>query len=269
MDEHKDYTSRGTSGDKVERKQRLIAAATTVVVMAVVVLICSFMALYPPDPPIPEEGVEVNLGDADYGLGNVEEPDNSQNMRPSVPPAHSDGERVATQQTPSVGLKTATSDRKADQRQNTQTHQQEPTPQQQTNDKALFPGKRNNSSGGSQGVKEGAGNQGQQGGDPNSKRYDGAPGNGGSGYSLKGRKASSLPEPGYTSQREGKVIVKIWVDRTGKVVKVEAPQKGSSITETGMVNQAKNAAMKARFTASDNAPELQVGTITYVFRRNN
>ena len=33
-------------------------------------------------------------------------------------------------------------------------------------------------------------------------------------------------------------------------------------------NQAKSAAMKAKFSPKEDAPEVQTGTITYVFRNN-
>lgn len=255
--------------DDKQKKRSLISALCTLLFMAMIVVVCAFVALYPPDPPIPEEGVEVNLGNSDYGLGDVDNPDNSENMRP-IPPAHSDGENISTQKAPSVGLKTSPNNTSANQTHNTTpSPTQEQTTQPQTNRNALFPGKRNNTSGGSQGVTQGTGNQGKEGGDPNSNRYDGQPGHGGSGYSLNGRKASSLPMPGYDKQKEGKIIVKIWVDRNGNVLKVEAPQKGSTITDGAMVRQAEAAARKAKFNADPSALEQQVGTITYVFRRNN
>ena len=252
-----------------EKKRTLISALCTLLFMGLVVTICAFVALYPPDPPIPEEGVEVNLGNSDYGLGDVDNPDNSENMRPT-PPARSDGEHISTQKAPSVGMKTSPNNTAANNSRNTTPSQtQEQQPQPQTNQNALFPGKRNNTNGGSQGVTQGTGNQGKEGGDPNSNRYDGQPGHGGSGYSLNGRKASALPTPSYDKQKEGKIIVKIWVDRNGNVTKVEAPQKGSTITDGAMLRQAEAAARKAKFNANPNAAEQQVGTITYVFRRNN
>ena len=89
------------------------------------------------------------------------------------------------------------------------------------------------------------------------------------GWSLKGRSAMALPTPSSESNKEGKIIVKIWVDRSGKVLKAEAPEKGSTISDVTFVNKAKEAAKKAKFNADYNATETQVGTITYVFRRNN
>lgn len=91
----------------------------------------------------------------------------------------------------------------------------------------------------------------------------------GTGWSLKGRSAISVPSPSSDAVKEGKMIVKIWVNQEGTVTKAEAPVKGSTIVEQPFVDSAKNAAMKARFSADQNADWLQVGYITYVWRSNN
>ena len=88
------------------------------------------------------------------------------------------------------------------------------------------------------------------------------------GFSLSGRKAISLPKPNYTGNQEGKIVVQIWVNRRGDVVRVECPAKGSTIINAEMINVAKEAAHKARFNADGNAPEEQRGTITFVFKLN-
>lgn len=88
------------------------------------------------------------------------------------------------------------------------------------------------------------------------------------GYSLGGRKAISLPKPNYTGNQEGKIVAKIWVNRSGDVIRVECPATGSTINNGELINAAKEAAHKARFNADGNAPEEQIGTITFVFKRN-
>lgn len=255
----------------VEKRHSLISAASTLLIMGLIVLLCALMGMKYPDPPIPEEGVEVNLGNSDLGLGDAEEPDASENVREAAPPTPSTGENIATQTAPSAAINTSTQKTKPN---DTKVQPKEPakteaTEQAQTNTKALFPGKKSSTNGGSQGVTQGSGDQGKQGGDPNSKRYDGQPGNGGSGYSLAGRKASSLPQPSYGSQKEGKIIIRIKVNRQGVVIDASGPEKGSTITDASMVEKAKSAARKATFNADPNAQETQVGTITYVFRLSN
>lgn len=91
----------------------------------------------------------------------------------------------------------------------------------------------------------------------------------GSGHSLcslAGRSAVSLPTPHYNSNIQGKIVVKIWVNRNGDVVKAECPVKGSTITDAKLVTIAKASALKAKFSADENAPEEQIGTITYIIK---
>lgn len=91
---------------------------------------------------------------------------------------------------------------------------------------------------------------------------------GGSGvsYSLGNRVALRLPSPEYPTQKSGRVVVKVWVDRNGKVTKAEPGEKGSTTFDAALMSAAKNAAMKASFDVSSDAPSVQVGTITYVFK---
>ena len=183
--------------DFKENRPKIISGALTAVIMLIIVVICLAFGYDPPNPPIPEEGVEVNLGDSDFGLGECP---------------------------------------------------------------------RKHGGGGSQGVSEGSGNQGNPNGNPNSNSYVGNASSGNGSFSLAGRSAVSLPSPSYNSNKQGKIVVQIWVDQQGRVTRVEAPEKGSTITDGAMVEQAKKAARLARFNASTNAPEEQKGTITYIFK---
>ena len=55
---------------------KLISGISTAAIVALAILLMSLniFAYEPPDPPTPEEGVEVNLGDSDFGLGDSPEP---------------------------------------------------------------------------------------------------------------------------------------------------------------------------------------------------
>ena len=241
---------------------------TSALCTAVIVLLASLLmslnifAYTPPDPPIPEEGVEVNLGDSDFGLGDSPNP--ATEATSYAPPASQ--EQVITQRTE------ATTPIPASPKPGNVTNpaaEAKPQPENkepEINKNALFPGKRNqNSGGGSQGTTQGSGNQGKADGTPNNNNYGGRGGNGGN-YSLAGRTAVSLPKPEYNSNQQGKIVVRIWVDQQGRVTRVEAPYKESTITTGTLVEQAKAAARRARFNASTNAPEEQIGTITYIFK---
>ncbi len=74
----------------------------------------------------------------------------------------------------------------------------------------------------------------------------------------------SLPKPAYTSNATGKVLIDVTVDGTGKVTKATYRAQGSTTNNAELVEAARQAALKARFTESESM--AQGGTITYVFR---
>lgn len=83
-----------------------------------------------------------------------------------------------------------------------------------------------------------------------------------SGRTLNG----SLPRPSAPGQKVGKVVVDIWVDNYGIVQKAVAGGEGTTVTDSELWNEARKAALKASFNMSANAPALQKGTITYIFK---
>lgn len=235
----------------------------TAAIMALVAVVLLAFGYDPPDPPIPEEGVEVNVGDSDFGLGESVEP--ASEASSYTPPAAQN--QVATQNTePSVGMPSTPN-------QGTVTNpvaQEQPqveNKEPEINKNALFTGRRNQTGQtgtGSEGITSGTGNQGKPNGSPNSNNYNGNGGNGTS-YSLKGRSVVSIPKPEYNSNLQGRIVIDIWVNQQGQVVRVEGPSQGSTITNSGMVEHAKKAARKARFNADIHALEEQKGSITYIF----
>lgn len=253
-----------------ENKNKVISGISTALFLLVVMLVCMAFGYDPPDPPIPEEGVEVNVGNSDMGLGDNPMPEASEPS--SAPRPASATEQLSTQNTESsVPLYSSNKPSTAKQDNETPTTTKPETPKEpEINKNALFNGskgnKNNNQNASSQGNTSGSGNMGKPDGDPNSNRYDGQPGKGGPSFSLAGRTSKALPSPNKTLNKEGTVVVKIWVDREGTVTKVDAPEKGSTTTDATLVNQAKAAARNAKFSAKADAAELQTGTITYVFR---
>ena len=236
----------------------------TAVIMALVAVVLLAFGYDPPDPPIPEEGVEVNVGDSDFGLGDNPQPANEAS---SYAPSSAQNQ-VATQQTdPSVSMP-STPNQGNTSNTTTQEQTQQENKEPEINRNALFPGKRNQNTqngSGSQGVAGGQGDQGKPDGTPNSNNYSGnGTGTGGS-YSLKERTAVSIPKPDYNSNLQGKIVIDIWVNQQGTVVRVEGPAQGSTLTNGAMVEKAKQAARKARFNVDNKAKEEQKGTITYIF----
>lgn len=132
---------------------------------------------------------------------------------------------------------------------------------------ALAKSKNAGTSSKSEGETGGTGNQGTPTGSVNSKNRGEGSGLGDKGisYDLEGRGFQSLPAPKYELQEEGRVVVEVSVDRSGKVIQAIPGAKGSTTLNENLLKVAKDAAMQARFDAKPDAPAIQKGTITYNF----
>jgi colicin import membrane protein len=128
-----------------------------------------------------------------------------------------------------------------------------------------------------EGIAGGPGNQGDPNGSIDSKVRGAGSGLGTSGtgtgaggkgisYDLGGRGVQNLPSPNYVFQEDGKVVVEVSVDRSGKVVQATAGIKGSTTLNDNLIRAAKEAAMHATFQVKQDAPAIQKGTITYNFK---
>jgi colicin import membrane protein len=127
-----------------------------------------------------------------------------------------------------------------------------------------------------EGIAGGPGNQGDPNGSINSKVRGSGSGLGNSGtgtgakgpsYELEGRHTKGdLPLPKYEYQVEGTVVVEVYVDRAGKVVRAVPGTKGSTTLDDYLLKVAKDAALQARFEVKQDAPEIQKGKITYNFK---
>jgi outer membrane biosynthesis protein TonB len=84
-------------------------------------------------------------------------------------------------------------------------------------------------------------------------------------YTLEGRVPKSLLKPSYNSEDQGKVVVTIWVNKEGKVIKAIAGGKGTSTSDQKLWKMAEDAAKRSSFASKSDAAEEQKGTITYKF----
>jgi TonB family protein len=88
-----------------------------------------------------------------------------------------------------------------------------------------------------------------------------------SAVSLNGRSVvGELEQPVNTSNREGQVVIEITVDQYGKVTQARTRARSTSIQNAALWKAAEEAAQKTLFSTDLDAPPLQRGTITYVFR---
>lgn len=122
----------------------------------------------------------------------------------------------------------------------------------------------------SKGDKNKKGNQGEKSGSKDTKSFedegDTEKDADGISFSLEGRKITQYPEVEDKSQKYGKIVVEITVDKNGEVVKAEAGKRGTTITDLELQNLAEKAALDTKFTKDEQAPGQQVGTMTFNFQ---
>ena len=98
-------------------------------------------------------------------------------------------------------------------------------------------------------------------------RNGGGTGNGHS-YNLNGRSISGkIPEPAYTKNEEGVIVVTIEVNAAGTVISAKAGAAGTTIGDATLRRDAETAAKKAKFN-SISGSTIQTGTITYRYKLN-
>ncbi len=244
-----------------ESRDKSIAAVGSIVVHAIALLVLFLMAFKTPLPLPGEEGVEVDLGMMDQGMGNI------QPEKPAIPMAAQPQQEESKNEEDIV----TQNDEEAPAIEKPKTvkpKQEKPAeePKPQVNNRALFKGSNNPQSGGSEGITGQPGDQGKPNGLAGVRKYDGNGGKGnGTGYDLGGRGAKSLHRPDDDFSEEGKIVVDIWVNRAGQVVRAEVATKGTEIINNTMRQKAVQAAKRSTFAADPDAPEEQHGTITYTF----
>ncbi len=270
------------------------SALITVAIHVALILILIFSFMRTQIPPFPEAngggGVLISIGTLAEASGDIQPM--SENVSVSPAPVVSkntpqEEEEYATQETEEAPVVKVNKDKKKE----TVVAKAEPkvTPVKPAEPKkadpnALYPGKNTSKS---QGTGQGAGDQGERNGDPFAKYTgksgtgtagsgggsgnsdgpgsgSGAPGTGIS-FSLAGRNLVKKPSISDNSQETGKVVVDITVDKDGNVAYANPGVKGTTTSSTLLFKLAKDAALRAKFSPSDNGADIQRGTITFVF----
>ena len=121
---------------------------------------------------------------------------------------------------------------------------------------------------GSEGDDNRAGDKGRPDGDPYATSYYGSPGSGSGtgGYGLNGRSLVNKGKVQQECNQEGRVVVKIVVDRSGKVVSAEPGVKGTTNNDPCLLGPAKATAMMHRWNEDSEAPSQQVGFVVVNFK---
>ncbi|MUP45362.1 energy transducer TonB [Gramella sp. BOM4] len=84
-------------------------------------------------------------------------------------------------------------------------------------------------------------------------------------FSLKGRNAVKIPNPVYTCDTAGKVVVNITVDANGYVIDTSINRRSSNTTNECLLERALEYSAGAKFTKLAGR-DSQPGTITYYFK---
>jgi outer membrane biosynthesis protein TonB len=288
-----------------DKNNKIRGIVGTILFHAGLLILLLLLALRTPLPLPGEEGVLVNLGFDETGMGTDQQEEQAPSEPGIMPPPEkqeTEEEEYVTQdieETPAIKEKIVEVKKKEPEKVVSKpdpeplkeiVKEPEPVPEvkPQPNPKAIYKGKGTAANqGGQEGQTGQPGDQGKPDGTPGSPNYTGSGIGAGSGigsgtgtgqgdgpgtgisFSLGGRGSLSLYKPSYDSKEQGKVVVTIKVNKEGVVTSAVAGAKGTNVSDQTLWQLAKDAALRSRFETDPNAPETQVGTITYNFIRQN
>ncbi|WP_425234217.1 energy transducer TonB [Ulvibacterium sp.] len=282
----------------------------TTLLLSVLLLILFYIGLTYMDPPI-ENGISVNFGTMDFGMGNQQPKEKIRSEPVDIPEPPNEpeevqetavpeevveeevvekepvAEKVLTQENEeSIKIKKAQeAKRKADEaakkakaeaeriarekREAEERAQKEREAKKKKLDELI--GGINKSDGnasGSEGDDNRAGDKGSPDGDPYATSYYGSPGSGSGtgGYGLNGRSLVSKGKEKQNCNQEGRVVVKIVVDRNGNVVSATPGVKGTTNNDPCLLDPARKTAFKHKWNLDSNAPSQQIGFVVVNFK---
>lgn len=270
----------------LETKHEKKSFTITLVIHVVLILLLLFLGLTYLDPP-PESGIAINFGTSEVGSGEKQptEPIKSapkQNTSPETvtEPEPVVEEEVVTQDiedAPVVEEKKKPTPKPVEEKKPEEPKKEppaekpEPKPDKATTDamSSILSGpERTGAESGGEGDDNQAGDKGDPQGDPNANSYYGSgTGLDGDGnYRLGGRRALNKEKFVQDCNESGIVVVRIEVDRSGKVINAIPGVKGTTNASSCLTDPAKRAALATRFNSDEDAPSRQVGTIIYNFK---
>ncbi|MGV7108124.1 energy transducer TonB [Flavobacterium sp. U410] len=260
----------------LETEEEKKSFVITSVIFVILFLLITFLGLSYMDPP-PENGIAINFGTSDVGQGEIQptEPIKSAPQTAVSEPQPSQNEEVLTQDDDSpVAVEPKKNDTKPKTekpKETTPKKVETPKPSKETSNAldALLNGPKSDGQ-----ATGGHGNDGLPGdkGDPNGSIYSNSfygngSGNGsgnGTGWGLAGRKLAGNNKKVQDCNEEGRVVVKVWVNRSGTVIKAERTQ-GTTNTNPCLVNPALETAKSFKWQPDSKAPETQIGFVVVNF----
>ena len=254
------------------------------------------------DPP-EENGISVNFGTTQFGSGRIQPKEKIQSEPVDTPPVEPTKQEVAeaienpVEEVEAVKINQAKeAKRKADEAaadakrkaeaaenkkkaeaariaQQKKEAEERARKEQEAKKKALdeMMGGLNKSDGtatGSEGDDDRAGDKGQPDGNPYATSYYGGPGSGSGtgGYGLNGRSLVNKGKVAQECNQSGRVVVRITVDRNGKVISAEPGVKGTTNNDPCLLEPARKTAFMHRWNLDSNAPSKQTGFVVVNFK---
>lgn len=266
-----------------EKKNKRTGMITSLIIHGLLLLLFLFLGLTTIQPK-PEEGMMINFGNTETGLGDSEmDPAQSEEIveevNEEVAPTETVVEEVSTPVEEEEVVTQEMLEAIALQKQKKKQQQEEAEKKAEEERKkaeeariqsekkaasdALF-AKAKDGKGKGEGNNKPGGNQGSPNGTPGAPHGLGGSGQGFS-YDLGGRNMVSAPKIVDTSQKEGKVVVDIIVDQYGKVVKATPGGRGSTTADRHLEKLATEAAYNTKFNAKPDAAIQQKGSMTFLF----
>lgn len=274
-----------------QHKRKSFAVTSAILIMLVLLMLLSGMKYL--DPPL-EKGITITFGYDTQGMGEIQPvapspitEDVPQENPEEIPveqdiPSQEDKQEEAITQTieedaPVIAQNTKKKPNKTENKPKTENQPnkepEKPKPSTETTDvlaSVLGTPKRtdSNNKGGGQGDDNVAGHKGSLSGNPYSNSYYGSEGSGGNGkgWGLNGRSLQGGEKIQQECNQEGRVVVEIEVDQTGKVVKMKAGVRGTTNPHPCLIEAAKKTAETYRWNPDNRAPQRQIGYIEINFR---
>lgn len=253
--------------------------------------------------PVKEEGIEVNLGNSDAGLGNDQPfepgkpaPQDQQQYTPPKQvetqkedvkdPLSNDKDESAPEikKPPVVKPEATKIADKEEPKKITPKKIETPAPPAPAppKPKAVFKGVNGTGTGGNEadsykkggneGIAGGKGDQGRPGGNPDSKNYTGG-GHGNSGAviarGLEGRSFTHVYNYQGEFDTNEKVAVDVKIDQNGNVISASYQPRGSTTSSSSYKDKALEIVKKSKFNTSANGADEQAGTVIINFKINH
>lgn len=245
----------------------------TTAVFVVLFILFAFFGLTYMDPP-PENGIAVNFGTSDTGSGDIQPTDPPKTTEAEAQSEPEESEEQTLTQDADASVTLPKTEKKKPVTKPTETKPTE-TPKKKVNsalDKIKNAKKSDRNGETSHGDdKDGDGDK----GNPNGSLYansfygngtgDGTGTGKGTGWGLAGRKLAGNSKKVQDCNESGKVVVKIWVNKQGTVVRAERAQ-GTTNSDPCLVNPAIATAKTFKWQPDVNAPDTQIGFVVVNFQ---